>query len=82
MDLLDKYISEVFQSHHREPVVGEQVINVNVSCKHYKSEGIVLAINELPGDAGKTIIYVCSTNGPTWKRGDILEKTMDQLDRN
>jgi len=80
MKLLHEYIQEVFQSHHDEPRIGDAVVNVNPSCKHFKSEGIVVAITELPGDAGKTATYVCSNDGPTWSRGGLLTKTLDQLD--
>tara|TARA_Y100000310_G_C20606560_1_gene775788 strand:+ start:1289 stop:1537 length:249 start_codon:yes stop_codon:yes gene_type:complete len=81
MKLLHEYIHEVLQSHHNEPQIGDTVVNVNPSCKHFKSEGIVVAINELPNDAGKTATYICSNDGPTWARGDILEKTLDQLEQ-
>ncbi len=55
------------------------VINVNEKCKHKGSEGIVISIQELPRDQGKMIEYECTNQGPTWKKGEILTKTMDQL---
>jgi hypothetical protein len=80
---LKSYIREVllenFQSHTFEPEVGADVVNVNTSCKHYGSEGEVLAISELPGDAGKTIVYRVTNSGTTFRPGDELEKTLDQL---
>ena len=82
--VLREYVKEVlsentFQSHTREPEVGESVINVNPNCKHFRSEGIVLDVLSLPGDAGKIIKYRCVNDGPEWLEGDVLEKTMDQL---
>tara|TARA_Y100001970_G_scaffold293929_1_gene444746 strand:- start:3193 stop:3468 length:276 start_codon:yes stop_codon:yes gene_type:complete len=83
MDLLRSYIRgllyEVFQSHTEEPLPGDAVVNVNPGCAHKGSEGIVLNIQELPGNQGKTIEYQCTNDGPTWDVGDILVKTMDQL---
>ncbi len=83
MHLLHKYIreilSETFQSHADEPQPGDFVVNVNEKCKHRGSEGIVLSIQELPQDQGKMIEYECINDGPTWEKGDILVKTMDQL---
>jgi hypothetical protein len=84
MKILSQYIRELirentYQSHTHEPEVGEMVVNVNPKCKHLGSEGIVLEILSLPGDAGKTIQYQCINDGETWSEGDILEKTMDQL---
>jgi hypothetical protein len=82
--ILSRYIREIirentYQSHTHEPEVGQMVVNVNPKCKHFGSEGIVLEILSLPGDAGKTIQYQCINDGETWSEGDILEKTMDQL---
>ncbi len=68
-----------YQSHTFEPSIGDLVVNTNPNCKHRGSQGIVLDIILLPNDSGKTICYQCTNNGPTWSRGDILEKTMDQL---
>jgi len=83
MRILKRYIkeilSETFQSHTDEPQVGDMVVNVNEKCKHLGSQGIVLSIQELPQDQGKTVEYECTNKGPTWNLGDILTKTMDQL---
>ena len=76
--LIREILREVYQSHHVEPQVGDLVVNVNPDCKHHGSEGVVLSINDLPGDSGKTISYMCSNDGATWDPGDLLEKTMDQ----
>ena len=83
--LIREYIStilrESFLSHSYEPIVGDAVINTNPQCKHYKSKGVVVAIDALPGDAGKTILYQTTNGGDNWDEGDVLEKTMDQLDQ-
>ena len=73
-------LKEAFISHEKEPIVGAHVQNTNPSCKHFGSEGVVLSIDSLPGDAGKTVSYLCTNDGDSWKSGDVLEKTMDQLD--
>ena len=83
--LLRDYISEMlresFVSHSDEPEKGDSVVNNNPGCKHYGSEGVVLDVQALPGDAGKVIVYQVTNDGPAFHPGDILEKTMDQLVR-
>ena len=83
MNALRAYIRELliegFQSHSLEPAVGDPVVNVNPSCKHRGSEGIVLAVEDLPADQGRTASYRCTNDGPTWDIGDVLVKTLDQL---
>jgi len=76
---IQEILSENFQSHTFEPVLGDPIVNINRNCKHFQSRGVVLGISDLPGDAGKTIRYQVSNNGDTFSPGDILEKTMDQL---
>ena len=68
-----------FVSHSYEPSVGDEIINNNPKCKHYKSRGIVLKINIIPEDKGKTATYSCTNNGESWDEGDLLTKTLDQL---
>tara|TARA_Y100000310_G_C20498032_1_gene722531 strand:+ start:662 stop:943 length:282 start_codon:yes stop_codon:yes gene_type:complete len=77
--IIRENIRETFQSHTDEPRVGDSIVNVNPNCEHYGSRGVVISINFLPEDAGKTVEYQCSNRGPTWERGDVLEKTLDQL---
>jgi len=72
-------MDENFISHSYEPLVGDEVVNNNTKCKHYGSKGIVVRINVLPKDNGKTATYSCTNNGPLWEKGDLLTKTMDQL---
>ena len=68
-----------FKSHGYEPEIGDTIINSNPSCDHHKSVGVVLSIDSLPGNAGKTASYLCINSGTNWKKGDVLSKTLDQL---
>ena len=72
-------IREEFQSHTFEPMIGDKIVNTNENCKHYGSEGVVVSIEELPKETGKTVRYICTNSGANWNLGQILEKTMDQL---
>jgi hypothetical protein len=64
---------------------GCRVKNYNKDCEHYGSTGIVRSIKQLMDSENKENIigdeveYVCDCDGPTWKKGDILNKTKDQL---
>jgi hypothetical protein len=57
------------------------VKNINPSCDHYGSEGVVESVEELPNRMGKVVKYKVTNDGPTYKKGDILTKTKDQLIR-
>lgn len=59
--------------------VGDKVRNINASCKHYGSEGVVKEIRTLPEDMGYAVVYECTNEGMTWKKGDMLGKTEIQL---
>jgi hypothetical protein len=59
--------------------VGDKVRNVNAECKHYGSEGIVKEIRDLPEDMGYAVVYECTNDGSSWKKGDMLGKTEVQL---
>lgn len=59
--------------------VGDKVKNVNAECKHYGSEGIVKEIRDLPQDMGYAVVYECTNDGSSWKKGDMLGKTEIQL---
>ena len=59
--------------------VGDKVKNVNAQCKHYGSEGIVKEIRDLPQDMGYAVVYECTNDGSSWKKGDMLGKTEIQL---
>jgi hypothetical protein len=60
-------------------MVGSKVKNINRSCYHFGSEGIVTEIKELPDRMGKVISYQVTNEGETYKKGDVLTKTPDQL---
>jgi hypothetical protein len=75
----DRKIHETFRSHSSEPRVGDRVMNTNPGCKHHRSEGNVVGIEELPEDMGKIISYRVTNAGPTYRSGDVLRKTMDQV---
>ena len=78
--LVRNYIREIFHSFPAVPSNGDKIVNVNPSCKHYKSKGVVDKVNSLPGDKGKTVVYITTNSGKNWDIGDILEKTIDQLE--
>jgi len=61
--------------------VGDKVRNVNEQCEHYRSEGTVKEIKELPDKAGNLVGYACSNAGHNWGEGDLLFKTPDQLEK-
>ena len=69
-----------FISHTYEPANGDRVINTNPQCMHFGSKGNVIKISDLPKDMGKTISYKVTNKGPTFDIGDILIKTLDQLE--
>jgi len=58
---------------------GMRILNINASCKHYNSEGIIKEIKDLPDDMGKIIAYEVINDGANFKKGDILIKTIDQI---
>ena len=60
---------------------GDKVRNVNEQCKHYRSEGTVKEVKDLPEDAGFLVGYTCSNAGNNWGEGDLLFKTPDQLEK-
>jgi hypothetical protein len=62
-----------------EMEAGMRVLNINPSCKHYNSEGIVKEIKDLPDDMGKVIAYEVINDGINFKKGDILTKTINQI---
>jgi len=61
--------------------IGDKVRNINPYCKHYNSEGDVKEIRDLPEDMGYAVIYECTNDGTTWKKGDMLGKTEIQLQK-
>ncbi len=79
--LIRRVIKETLQSHVDEPVLGDQVVNVNPGCEHYGSEGEVIDIFDLEDGMGSACEYECSNSGPKWDIGDLLIKTLDQLEK-
>lgn len=69
-------------SHSFEPQLGSAIVNNNKSCKHFGSCGVVTAINSLADDMGKVITYKVTNGGNTYRPGDVLTKTMDQVKPN
>jgi hypothetical protein len=61
--------------------VGDKVKNINSMCKHYGSEGVVKEIRDLPEDMGYAVVYECTNDGSSWKKGDMLGKTEIQLEK-
>ncbi len=74
-----KILEESFQSHSFEPIVGDSVENINPGCKHFGSHGVVIRVEALPEESGKTITYKVANQGKSFSPGSILTKTLDQL---
>ena len=55
--------------------VGDVIHNVNPSCPHYGSKGIVISM-----DPNDMIRYMVTNNGGSYEPGDILNKSSDQLE--
>ena len=68
------------EDHHYTFGVGDIVKNKNGSCPHHGSIGIVKKIMELPNDIGTVAIYTVMNSGSTYRPGDSLTKTIDQLE--
>ena len=60
--------------------VGDMVQNTNPSCPHHKSQGMVKKIIPMPNDVGNLIKYIVMNQGDTYQAGDVLTKTIDQLE--
>ena len=60
--------------------VGDIVKNKNTSCPHHGSMGVVKKLMKLANDMGTVAIYTVMNSGPTYKPGDSLAKTIDQLE--
>jgi hypothetical protein len=60
--------------------VGDMVRNTNTSCPHHKSQGMVKKIIPMPNDVGNLIKYIVMNQGDTYQAGDVLTKTIDQLE--
>ena len=61
--------------------IGDIIKNKNTACPHHGSIGIVQKIMQLGADnPGKVVKYRVVNSGPTYKPGDVLSKTIDQLE--
>jgi len=64
---------------------GDKIKNTNPSCKHYKSKGEVVKIVKIKGKngniVGNKVEYNTTNSGKSWKKGDKLEKTEIQLNK-
>jgi len=60
---------------------GDRVKNINQSCTHYGSEGIVDDVEPLDDDMGYVVKYRTINYGPTWNMGQTLKKTEVQLEK-
>jgi len=59
---------------------GDVVRNKNSSCPHHGSIGIVKKIIDLANGMGKVAMYTVTNTGPTYKPGQVITKTFDQLE--
>ena len=60
---------------------GDIVRNKNKTCRHYGSVGIIIGLSDLMDDLGQVATYKVMNTGPTYKQGDVLTKTLDQLEQ-
>jgi len=68
------------EDHHYTFGVGDIVKNKNSSCPHHGSIGVVKKVMELPNEMGTVAIYTVMNSGSTYRPGDSLTKTIDQLE--
>jgi len=73
------FASVVENGLERDFEIGSKVKNINPSCKHYGSEGVVEEVKDLPDEMGQVVKYKVTNDGETYKKGDTLTKTIDQL---
>ena len=59
---------------------GDIVRNINPTCKHHGSIGVVKKVIDLPNGIGKVVMYTVGNSGPNYKPGMSLTKTIDQLE--
>ena len=77
-------IDETHMSRYMKPLdytfgAGDIVKNKNSSCPHAGSMGVVKKLMDLPNDMGTVVMYTVTNKGATYRPGDLLTKTMDQL---
>ncbi len=54
---------------------GMRILNINASCKHYNSEGIIKEIKDLPNDMGKIVAYEVLNDGT--KVHEMIEEYLE-----
>ena len=69
----------VIKESHYTFGVGDIVKNKNTSCPHHGSMGVVKKLMKL-GDMGTVAVYTVMNSGSTYRPGDTLTKTIDQLE--
>lgn len=64
---------------------GDKIKNTNPECKHYKSKGVITKVSKIKGKKGNVVgnkvEYKATNDGKNWKKGDKLEKTEIQLNK-
>jgi len=82
-DQIDQLVFEKLREFHKAQSFminpGDKVKNINTSCTHYGSEGVVEKLEPLPDNMGNVVVYKTTNSGPSWDKGDILKKTEVQL---
>ena len=78
--MVDLKKQPIEEGHNYTFGVGDIVKNRNTSCPHHGSMGVVKRIMYLPGEIGTVAIYTVMNSGSTYKPGDSLTKTIDQLE--
>ena len=81
LGLKDKTKATKVQYFPAQMEIGDLVANINVSCVHYGSQGTVEEVEMLPDSMGRIIHYKATNGGKTWKIGDVLKKTENQLSK-
>lgn len=64
---------------NQELKVGQRVLNTNSKSIHFGSEGNIVKIQDLPNDMGKVVTYEVTNASQNFKKGDLLTKTIDQI---
>ena len=73
---LSKMDDGIVMEDHYTFGTGDIVNNKNTNCTHYGSKGIVIQIPQQG-----YVRYTVTNSGDTYKPGDILTKTADQLEK-
>jgi hypothetical protein len=83
MILFRDFVNEQTNLEPNEVKPGDEIVDNNPECKHYKSKGVVTDVKKIKGKkgniVGNKIEYRCTNKGKAWKKNDKLEKTEIQL---